>query len=295
MLDDVTFSQFLRDQERALAAVDRAVGAGDTNVIELVAPPLRAGSLSSKPLQLDKPLQIQVDSVARRLADGYMACDDEQRADIRRLVESSPAALAHLGIAPDRIKLKIDSVYFRFALIYESMKDLRPELAGAITRIDALCQAARAAGIDPNASLKEIAAVSSSLPRSGQHSMRSLLLQRIVLEEMTLCPLCGKRYPRSRPGCPHCAADPRRVGTPEYGPELLDDPISDFAPIPQLIRLPTLKVLGLMALSVAASAFAVIGIVLAIIAWVNREFYYTWKAWISEPTHQTSPELLQGG
>ena len=52
---------------------------------------------------------------------------------------------------------------------------------------------------------RQALAVPTRTMRRGQLSMRSLLLQRRVVEQTTLCPFCEQRYPRRLPGCPHCA------------------------------------------------------------------------------------------
>src|SRR5207248_1347820 len=100
-------------------------------------------------------------------------------------------------------------------------------------------------------------------------------LQRIVTEETVRCPLCEKRYPKRLPGCPHCAADPRRLGTPGHTAELLDEPTTEFAPEAQLIRLPTPRVVGILLLSIAAWASVIIMLVLGFIACVNPAFFQT--------------------
>jgi hypothetical protein len=254
-MDDAIFTEFLDDQETALNALASRIRARDADPAE-------------------------IDPIARRLADAYLMCSEAQRQDIRRLIGTFAFAQTHMGIEPKRIQLKIDGVYFRLALIYESMKDLQPDGNAAVARLDVLCRAAEAAGFDPNPYLKEVAGISNSTPESAQGSMRSLLLQRIVVEDKVLCPRCEKPYAKKLPGCPQCAADPARLGTPGHQSELLEEPISGFTQEVELIQLPTRLVLGIMALSLAAWASFFLTIVLVVLACVYPVFYLTWPSWL---------------
>jgi hypothetical protein len=270
-MDDAIFGQFLHEQEQLLSAITHATSASETNIAALENPPPRA--------PLPQSLQTRLDATARRLADAYLMCSDGQRQDIRRLIGSYSVAQMHMGIAPERIKLRIDGVYFRLALIYESMKDLRPDAGAAMVRLDDLCKATRIAGFDGNPHLREVAGVSSRVSHSGIDSMQSLLLQRIVEEETIVCPRCDKHYPRRLPGCPRCAADPARLGTPGHRSELLEEAISAFIPEEELIKLPTRKVLLIMSLSLAVWASLVLTIVLVVVACIYPAYYLTWPSW----------------
>jgi hypothetical protein len=173
-MDESLFRSFLHDQQAVLAeaeALFNVMEAGITELLGSAGQRTRAALLAQ-----DRLLQIRFDDTTRRLADAYVAGDDGQRADIRQLVHAMPGVNACMGIPTEQIRARIDGARFRLALIFESIKDLRPDADAAVARLDGLCGAAKAAGIDPRPHLREIAEVSSAIRHSGKSSMRELLL-----------------------------------------------------------------------------------------------------------------------
>lgn len=226
------FARFLEDQQRLLAELD--------------------GQCAM--LSRERAFQMRCDDACRRIADAYMQSAPEQRADLRALVQRFTEVSACMRIAPEEIRTKIDGVRFRLALLYESLLDLRPDAQAAIERLDRLCQAAVAAGFDPNTHLREVATVSSNTGHAGYGSMRALLLARVVDRAGTVrCPRCDHRYDEVIPACPHCGEPnpwrpgihPRSIGS--------DGEIGSADGKTEIVYyLPTVELLGFFACLVAA-------------------------------------------
>ncbi len=206
-MDDAYFRTFLEEQHAVLADFDAQIQAQAAQIATSPDAGRQSSSrLHAELLAQDRLLQTRFEDACRRLADVYMASDPGQRAAIRRSVENFRAVLACIGIPAEQIRTKIDGVRFQLALVYESIKDLRPDAEDAVLQLERLCRAAQAAGFDPNPHLREVADASSD-------AMRKLLLGNLVDQRGTIrCKRCNRRYKEDLPRCPFCgAANPRYI------------------------------------------------------------------------------------
>jgi hypothetical protein len=253
-MDETAFRAFLENQQSTFAEFESLMEAPKTGVT--ISPNLlRKAPPTSLDFSNDKPMQTRFDDACRCLAEAYIQCDDGQRAVIRKLMRGLPVVSASMGISPEQIQTKIDGARFRLALVFESIKDLRPDEKEAARRLERLREAAMNAGVEPNPFLQEVAWMSNDECHSGRKSMRERLLFLMVPEDQCRCPRCHRWYARNLEKCPHCAAlNPAFVSgsRPYYGEG--GHTAAEYGEVEVVHTLSTYKLIGYAALCLVALA-----------------------------------------
>ena len=115
----------------------------------------------------------QASAVLRAALEAYAAGGDDVRAAIRRMFDRCPSFrwAAHLPREWDT------AAGLRDRLIHMSARDQGADTRDEILELQALCDRALRAGIDPGPVLDEVAAISSDVDRYGMGSMRDVLLR----------------------------------------------------------------------------------------------------------------------
>ena len=218
-----------------------------------------------------------------------MTSNASKRAALRDLARESRGLRSLLRVSRDVIRLTKDTDLFRLALIYESIKDQRPDAREALAAVTALCQAARDADLDPDPYLKEVAAVSNDLDREGHGSMRAWLFAEAARGGSQIrCPKCEGTFSTKQPTCPHCGAASLWHSVKPSTPKAPVANTFDDIPVAYdagsndviLFYIATPKLLAYLAMLLAALAFLVLGCVLAACSYVIPDFFTTKSPWI---------------
>ena len=107
------------------------------------------------------------------LLDAYEQGPQETRAEVRRILRTYRRFSWGVGLAPEWTTV----TEFRRHLIYLSARDQGQDARDELMTLWALCNEARAKGIDVEPLLTEVAALSSEVDHYGMGSMRSLLMR----------------------------------------------------------------------------------------------------------------------
>ncbi|SBT46413.1 hypothetical protein [Micromonospora narathiwatensis] len=114
----------------------------------------------------------QAETVLRAAIDLYAAGDETARAATRHLFDRYPSFRWAAHLPPDWDTAE----EFRARLIHLSACDQGADPRDEILALRDLCDRARRAGVDVEAVLREVAAMSSDADRHGTGSMRGILL-----------------------------------------------------------------------------------------------------------------------
>lgn len=178
-MDSVRFEEYLKKWSVILPKINVPLKAFGEQEVDISAPGwLERLSNMPTPLDEDKSLGLEFNSVADEIVEIYLQSTVEQCRKIRELLSRYEAVLHFLGIPSTRIKTENDVDLFRSALAMLSIENQGRDARDTIVALVELCKAAKQAGIDTSPHLKEIAALSSDADKYGMGSMRDLFLQR---------------------------------------------------------------------------------------------------------------------
>jgi hypothetical protein len=115
-------------------------------------------------------LRVEVETMLREIIAAYRAGDDAERAAIRQLF----AEHRHFAWSATLLDATLRDQLTLFVI-----DDHGLDTRDAIMGLDALCEAARTANIDPRPLLGEAAAMASDVDKYGMGSIRTLLQSRV--------------------------------------------------------------------------------------------------------------------
>ena len=155
--------QLMEIDERLRPIATRPVAFDDVKTITLLAE-------TRSPLD-EAGVRSETEALLKALAAEYESSDEETRRAIRRLFASYPhfAWAASFSVSP------ITEAGFRQDLILFSMLDQGKDSRDALLALRALCEQARAAGIETRPILREVAGLSSDENKYGMGSTKHML------------------------------------------------------------------------------------------------------------------------
>jgi hypothetical protein len=280
-VDEELFRMFLEDQRTHLLELDALLRIPQTGISEKMASRPRD---TSSFLLHDKSFQTRFDDACRRLADAYAACDDRQRQILRDSLREIGGVAASMAVPPEDIRVKIDGVRFRLALIYESIKDLCPDANEAMRRLERLRQAAVDAGIDPNPYLREVAAMSSDV-RHSRRSMRESLLFLLIDAPSNCCRNCGNPPSPGLAKCPHCGvSNPDFIETIPVSVGTEGQTGAEYSNIETVRYLPTGRLIGYAMLCVSLLILVIMTFCQISSTFIYEGYHLTRGAWSCKAT-----------
>jgi hypothetical protein len=153
--------------------MDLAAAEADAAIVDML-----LSEIADRPADTSDPLgEIGAKAEARAaldfLLDAYEQGPEETRVEVRRILRTYRRFAWGVGLPPEWTTL----AELRRHLVYLSARDQGQDTRDELMTLWALCNEARAKGIDVEPLLTEIAALSSDVDHYGMGSMRVLIMR----------------------------------------------------------------------------------------------------------------------